>query len=62
MLPPVVWPLPSMENVSLFRVESKVERGIRTTLGLATPEDHEPEVSAQLPPQASSSGPENLVQ
>jgi hypothetical protein len=54
-LPPLVRPVPSLENVSLFRVEeSEVERELRAMLGLTIPEDPEPEVSAQLPPQTSS--------
>ena len=53
-------PLPSMENVSLFRVEeSEVEQELRTMLGLATAEDPEFGVSAQLAPQEPSNGPED---
>ncbi|KAF9646174.1 hypothetical protein BDM02DRAFT_3100296, partial [Thelephora ganbajun] len=49
-LPPLVRPLPPMENISLFRVEeSEVERKLRIMLGLASSEDPEPVVSAQEP-------------
>ena len=52
-----------MENISLFRAEeSELEREVRTTLGLATPEDPEPTVSSQSPPQALSEVPENPAQ
>ena len=59
-LPPLVRPLPPMENISLFRVEeSEVEQELRTMLGLATADDSESGVSAQLAPQAPSDGPED---
>jgi len=52
-----------MENISLFRAEeSELERELRTTLGLAAPEDPEPMTSSQLPPQVSSEVPENSAQ
>ena len=52
-----------MENVSLFRAEeSELERELRTTLGLATPEDPEPTVFPRSPPQASSEVPNNSAQ
>ena len=38
-----------------------MEQGLRIILGLATPEDSEPVVSAQSPSQVSSNGPENLA-
>lgn len=54
-LPPLVRPLPPMENISLSRAEeSEVEQELRTMLGLVTSEDPEPTASAQSPPQASS--------
>ena len=59
-LPPLVRPLPPLENISLFRAEeSELERELRTTLGLAAPEDPQPTASSQLPPQALSEVPEN---
>ena len=62
-LPPLVRPLPPMENISLFRVEeSEMERELRTMLGLATPEDPEPTKPSQSPPQSSSEVPENSAQ
>ena len=62
-LPPLVRPLPPMENISLSRVEeSEVEQELRTMLGLATSEDPEPTASAQSPPQGSSKEPEKPAQ
>lgn len=52
-----------MENISLSRVEeSEVEQELRTMLGLATPEDPEPTLSARSPPQTSSKEPEKPAQ
>jgi len=62
-LPPLLRPLPSMENVSLFRVEeSEVEQELRAMLELAIPEDPEQAVPTRLPPQGSSKGPKQPAQ
>ena len=62
-LPPLVRPLPSMENVSLFRAEeSEVEQELRAMLELTMPEDPEPAVPTRLPPQGSSKEPEQPAQ
>lgn len=49
-LPPLVRPLPPLENISLYRVEEgEAERELRAMLGLASPGDPEPVVFAEEP-------------
>lgn len=62
-LPPLVRPLPPLENVSLFRVEeSEVEQELRDMLGLASAEGPEPVVSAHEPVQEFLGEPQNPVE
>jgi hypothetical protein len=52
-----------VENVSLFRVEeSEVERDLRAMLGLTSPDDPEPVVSAPEPRQESLEEPHDPTQ
>lgn len=62
-LPPLVRPLPPLENISLYRIEEgEAERELRAMLGLASPGDPEPVVFAEEPLQPPLEESQNPMQ